>query len=149
MNPTERQTIVLTQLLERHGGVMEGTSIRGAFKARGYNLWQSSIFMSKMVKTGVVDVVRGMDDVATGHTWRKKYGLTDAGRGVVAVIETREMLAAEAIDLEPTVEKAISDTGKWKMLPEGVNEDQIDELKQRGFKVRMVISYDLEGEGKL
>jgi DNA-binding PadR family transcriptional regulator len=126
-------------IIERVRVNPHGHSLQQFLRERGYNLWQSSILVSKMVKDGRLAVTRGKNDTSTGHTWRKIYAVTTKGAAWAATSEVKDVIAQ--VDIEPALERAM-ETRKWTALPDGVVWDDVVRVgRRRGFEARVFVRF--------
>jgi hypothetical protein len=139
---TDVQARAIIDYINGQPGPVHGERLKVWLKARNYNLWQSSILISKMVDDGRLKVTnRVLDDSGSGKTFRRVYAVTQKGVGWSATSSVESLV--KAIDLEPTVERAM-ETGKWTPLPDGVEWDVALGLRRRGFQVRVFVRWEDE-----
>lgn len=139
---TDVQARAIIDYINGQPGPVHGERLKVWLKARNYNLWQSSILISKMVDDGKLKVTnRVLDDSGSGKTFRRVYVATEKGVGWSATSSIDALV--KAIDVEPTVERAM-ETGKWTPLPDGVEWDVALGLRRRGFQVRVFVRWEDE-----
>lgn len=139
MSKTLEQIRVILDTVGSRG--MHGSELRGFVIARGWNQWQTSIVMARMVDQGWLGVV-GRLKGRPGHTWQKMYVCTDAGRQwMEANADRLDGVEYSAVDVSREMERAKDNGGRWVVLPPGVLPRQIRTLADAGFEVARVIRW--------